>query len=73
MAHIEFADGTSAATFEQPSIDALTMEEVHAGHSPQLLARLVLDQADHAFGHSLLFMGLGLVCSDLLLRDCSDR
>ena len=43
LSDIEFADGAGTAAFEQPSIDALAMEEVHTGHRSQLLSRFIFD------------------------------
>ena len=71
LAHVELANRAGRAALQQPLINALSVEEVQAGHGSQFLVRLVLDQADHALRHGLIcaVSGIGY---DLLLCDRSD-
>lgn len=49
FAHVELANGASRAAFEQPFVDALSVEEVQTRHRSQFFSCFVVDEAHHAF------------------------
>jgi len=55
---VEVADGAGGSPFEEPFVDALSVEEVEAGHCPKFLTSLVLDLAHHALRLSFAVVGI---------------
>ena len=61
FSYVKFANGAGRTSFQQPFVNAISVEEVHTGHRAQFFSRLVIDKTDHAFSLSfVLAFALGI-------------